>query len=347
MIDRVLGPRPRARASRCWRRSCAGARASTRRSSTDFRRQGFVRVRIDGALHDLARGDPRSRRRSATTSTWWSTASRCARRRARAHRRVARDGAAPGAAGLVTLDVGAGRRAAAALRAQRLRELRLQLPGDRAAPVLVQQPARRLPRVRRARHTRRLRPGAHRARRRRARSRTAPSTPWRGGGSLLRAAARRARGAPRCRARDALARAARSARATALLHGLGEERVLAGAARGAAARVACCGAWTACSASSSGAREADGGRRRASSRATGARAPLRGVRRHAAAPRGAQRARRRPRAARALRALDRGRRARAPRRARARAERSASSPTACCARSASGCASCATSASTT
>ena len=44
---------PRAPASRCWRRSCAAARASTTRCSQDLSGQGFVRARIDGETVDI------------------------------------------------------------------------------------------------------------------------------------------------------------------------------------------------------------------------------------------------------------------------------------------------------
>ena len=53
---------PRAPASRCWRRSCGAARASTRRLLADLAGQGYVRARIDGEIVDIAeflKGDER------------------------------------------------------------------------------------------------------------------------------------------------------------------------------------------------------------------------------------------------------------------------------------------------
>ena len=44
---------PRAPASRCWRRSCGAARASTTRCSRTSPAQGFVRARIDGEVVDI------------------------------------------------------------------------------------------------------------------------------------------------------------------------------------------------------------------------------------------------------------------------------------------------------
>ncbi len=44
---------PRARASRCWRRWCAAARAPTRRFSPTSPAQGYARARIDGEVHEL------------------------------------------------------------------------------------------------------------------------------------------------------------------------------------------------------------------------------------------------------------------------------------------------------
>ena len=53
MVDRVL-ELPEGTRFSCWRRWCATARASTKKSSTRSRKQGFVRVNIDGELHDLS-----------------------------------------------------------------------------------------------------------------------------------------------------------------------------------------------------------------------------------------------------------------------------------------------------
>ena len=69
---------PRRRGSSSTRRSCATGRASTRRSSTSLRRGGFVRVRVDGALRDLADDMVARADRRATPSRCWSIGSSCA-----------------------------------------------------------------------------------------------------------------------------------------------------------------------------------------------------------------------------------------------------------------------------
>ena len=53
MVDRVHDPARWAAASRCWPRWCAAARASTASSSSTSRRQGYVRVRVNGQLREL------------------------------------------------------------------------------------------------------------------------------------------------------------------------------------------------------------------------------------------------------------------------------------------------------
>ena len=77
MVDRVLAICPRARGSICWRRSCAAARASTRRSSPNTSRRAFSASRSTAPSMSL-RKRRRSTRNSRTTSTSWSTASWCA-----------------------------------------------------------------------------------------------------------------------------------------------------------------------------------------------------------------------------------------------------------------------------
>ena len=54
--DRRPHPRscPRAPGSRCWRRWCGAARASTRACSADLAGQGFARARVDGEMRELA-----------------------------------------------------------------------------------------------------------------------------------------------------------------------------------------------------------------------------------------------------------------------------------------------------
>ena len=139
---------PRRRASSSTRRSCATGRASTASELDELRRGGFVRVRIDGELRELgddivlARDDAHTievlvdrlvvrpgveraarrlaRRRASRTATarCWST-SRAGRRRA------------------------GDRSSSASGSPARLRRL---VPGAGAALLLVQQPARRVPR---------------------------------------------------------------------------------------------------------------------------------------------------------------------------------------------------------
>ena len=50
-------PGPTARASTCSRRSCAIARANIEKELSDLRRAGFVRVKIDGKLRRIGRGN--------------------------------------------------------------------------------------------------------------------------------------------------------------------------------------------------------------------------------------------------------------------------------------------------
>ena len=113
----------------------------------DLRAQGFVRARVDGEVCDLDEVRRSSICAASTASTWWWTASRCvtwpgaapgrvvrdrheARRRRRPDRRL--DGRP-----------GAGR--AAVFRPLRLPGLQLQHRRAGTAPVLLQQPGRRLP----------------------------------------------------------------------------------------------------------------------------------------------------------------------------------------------------------
>jgi len=42
---------PRARASSCWRRSCAGRKGEYKKELADFLRKGYQRVKIDGAFY--------------------------------------------------------------------------------------------------------------------------------------------------------------------------------------------------------------------------------------------------------------------------------------------------------
>ena len=69
---------PRARASTCWRRWCAAARASTARSSPSTSRRATSASRSTASSTRSPRSR-RSTRSSPTTSTWWWTAWWCGR----------------------------------------------------------------------------------------------------------------------------------------------------------------------------------------------------------------------------------------------------------------------------
>ena len=215
------GARRRHAASTCSRRSSAGARASTRRSWRTSGARASRASRVDGALRDLAEEIALAKTRRHDIELVVDRI--VVRETARApHRRVDRDGAAHGAPGSSKLDLGAGARAAPALRAQRLPELRLSLSGARAAPLLVQQPGGACAAcdglgTRDAFDEARIVPDRGAASPDGAIDALAPRL-------LLPGAARRGRVAPRHRPRHALARAA-EARRVALLHGLGDERV--------------------------------------------------------------------------------------------------------------------------
>ena len=73
----ACSPSPRARASTCWRRSRAAARASSRRSWPSCRRRASSASRSTARSTRSTRR-PSSTRSSSTTSTWWWTASSCA-----------------------------------------------------------------------------------------------------------------------------------------------------------------------------------------------------------------------------------------------------------------------------
>ena len=88
MVDRVLACR-RGRASTCWRRSCAGARASTARSWPSCRRRASSASRSTASSARSARR-PSSTRSTSTTSTWWWTASSSGRTSRRGWRTASR-----------------------------------------------------------------------------------------------------------------------------------------------------------------------------------------------------------------------------------------------------------------
>ena len=148
IVDRILAL-PEARASRVLAPICRARKGELKLEIERLRREGFVRARIDGSVVDLGdeivldrtkmhdldvvvdrlvaerrpQGPPHRQRRARAQ----------ARRRAPARRSRGRGGA--------VLDE----------RALRLHRLRHLAPADRAAHVLVQRPARRLPGVRRPR----------------------------------------------------------------------------------------------------------------------------------------------------------------------------------------------------
>ena len=174
IVDRVLAPGPRERASRCWRRSCATARASTGRSCSSCARRASCACASTASCATSPRTSS-SRRRS-------STRSRCVVDRLvvqaghrEAARRLGRDrvplrrrpGQGRGAARERRRDDREPVEERAPLLAEvRLRRLRHLVSRAHAAHVLVQQPARRVPDLRRPRRRAVLRSRADRARRR-------------------------------------------------------------------------------------------------------------------------------------------------------------------------------------
>ena len=151
-----------------------------------------MRARIDGAVVDLGdeieldrTQDPRSRRRRRSH--------RRSRRASRAASPTASSSRSSSARAACSSQTG-GRRAVLDERALRLRRLRHLAAADRAAHVLVQRPARRVPGVRRPRRARRGRSRARRAAIRAARCAKA----WCSRG----AAAGSSRSRPRSRARS-------------------------------------------------------------------------------------------------------------------------------------------------
>jgi excinuclease ABC subunit A len=124
-----------------------------RKEFLELRKQGFQRVKVDGEFHELDTR-PRSTRSSATTSTWWSTGSWCARGWRPGWPTVSAPRSTSPTASRSSKPrrrPGRGRaRAHHLLRELRLPGLGLHHPRDRAAPVLLQRALRRLPGVRRA-----------------------------------------------------------------------------------------------------------------------------------------------------------------------------------------------------
>ena len=182
--DRAADGRPRPGAARGdpARRStpptCAARRASTRSSSQQMAREGFLRARIDGEMVELAGELPRARQaeealdrhrdrppggQAGDRASASPTRSRPRSRSAAAWSSLAVEGHARGDPVAELL----------------LRRLRREPDRDHAAALLVQQPLRRLPDLLRARHA----AWASTRRRSIARSASARSTParWRRG----------------------------------------------------------------------------------------------------------------------------------------------------------------------
>ena len=162
------GAAPRARASWCWRRSCAGARASTARSSRSCAARASCASKIDGELRQLeeaivldktlqarhrGRGRPAGRC-GPICASGWPTRSRPRVALGRRHRR-GRDRSAATARD---------RRSSFFSEKLRLPDCGISMPELEPRIVLVQRPARRLPALQRPRLADGDRPRAGRAR---------------------------------------------------------------------------------------------------------------------------------------------------------------------------------------
>ena len=140
----------RARASRCWRRSCASRRASSRRSSTKLRQDGLrARQHRRRAAPSWPSRPTLDKNKEHTIEVFVDRLVNEGRHPAAADR-LGRAGGQAGRRHRARSRRCEGRRPAL-LREVRLHEVRHQLPGHHAAHVLVQQPGRRLPGVRRHR----------------------------------------------------------------------------------------------------------------------------------------------------------------------------------------------------
>ena len=183
-----------------------GRKGEYRKLFFDLRRQGFVRVRVNGELRELTEDIELAKTKKHTIEVVVdrlvvkdALGSRLADSLETALQARRRRG--PGRGGR--------RRVVPVLRAPGVRGVRHLLSGGVAAHVLVQQPVRRLPGVRRHRHPLRDRPERWWCRIRRARSTRARSRPGRGrGGGDLQADAARPREAPQVQPRDAVGQAA-------------------------------------------------------------------------------------------------------------------------------------------
>ena len=152
----------RARGSTCWRRSCAAARASTARSCRSCCKKGFQRVKVDGKLYEIAEAPALDKKYKHDIEVVVDRIVVTARSRQPA-RRLGRDGARPSPkASLIAENADTGERT--------VFSARFACPvsgfthrGDRAAAVLVQRSAGRLPGLRRPGREDVLRPGDGRA----------------------------------------------------------------------------------------------------------------------------------------------------------------------------------------
>ena len=150
LADAPADPRPRApraraaSASRCSRRWSAAARATTRRSSPGARKLRLREARIDGSARRARRASGCSTATASTTSTSWCVgrSSRRARRRSRT------TSAVRSAWGTARSSSRRDGERAPLLRAPLLPGVRHRLPAARPAPVLLQQPAGRVSRLR-------------------------------------------------------------------------------------------------------------------------------------------------------------------------------------------------------
>ncbi len=81
MVDRVLAL-PEGTRLYLLAPIARGRKGEYRKDFAELQKKGFQRVKVDGKFYEIAEAPP-STRSSSTTSTWWSTASWCARHRAR------------------------------------------------------------------------------------------------------------------------------------------------------------------------------------------------------------------------------------------------------------------------
>ena len=124
-----------------WRRSCAAARASTRRNSRSCAQQGFVRARIDGELRSLDEEIALDKRKNHTIEV---VVDRLVVKPGIEKRLEASIQTATKLADGLVIVVGRERRRAAVFAEAGLSGLRAQRSATGAALVLVQQPIRRV-----------------------------------------------------------------------------------------------------------------------------------------------------------------------------------------------------------